>query len=55
MYGLKEGRYEHLEHSLAFPQVRVERVTRWLVQGETEDDNTVIRSLQKWVQTLGES
>ena len=55
MYGLNKGRYEHLEHSLAFPQVSAERVTHWLAQGETEDDNTVVRSLQTWVQTLGKS
>ena len=52
IYGLQEGRYERLEHSLAFPQVSAERVTDWLAQGETEDDNAVVRSLQAWVRTL---
>ncbi|CAN5849450.1 Uma2 family endonuclease [soil metagenome] len=52
IYGLREGLYEQLEHSATFPQVSAERVTYWLAQGETEDDNAVVRSLQAWVQAL---
>jgi hypothetical protein len=37
------------EQSPTFPQVSAAVVSQWLAQGETEDDNSVIRSLREWV------
>ncbi len=53
IYGLQEGSYVPYERSPTFPQVSAEVVTRWLAQGETEDDNSVIRSLRAWLRVQG--
>jgi Uma2 family endonuclease len=50
IYELQAGEYVRSEHSPTFPQVSAEVVTQWLEQGETEDDNSVIRSLRKWLE-----
>ncbi|MBE9182436.1 Uma2 family endonuclease [Oculatella sp. LEGE 06141] len=48
---LQNGEYVSCEYSLAFPMVSAAIIQQFLEQGkDTDDDNTVIRSLRSWIQ-----
>lgn len=47
---LQNGDYVNCEYSAAFPMVSVADLQRFLAEGnDTDDDNTVIRSLRAWI------
>jgi Uma2 family endonuclease len=49
---LQNGEYMDCEFSVAFPMVSPVDLLRFLEEGkDTDDDNTVIRSLRSWIQT----
>lgn len=47
---LQDGNYVNCEFSTAFPMVSVADLHRFIEEGnDTDDDNTVIRSLRSWI------
>ena len=49
IYSLQEDRYIQVSESPTLAGVTPELIAGWLEQGEQEDDNSVVRSVRRWV------
>ena len=49
IYHLIEGQYESSEISMAFPLLTAKNLNSWLAQHNNIGDNTLIRSVRKWL------
>jgi Uma2 family endonuclease len=54
IHELQGEAYGQREESPTFPGVTATLITAWLEQGETEDDNSVVRQLRRWVREQGQ-
>jgi Uma2 family endonuclease len=51
IYQLEKGQYVECEFSPTFPMISPGKLIEFLQLAETEDDNSVIRALRKWMRT----